>query len=481
MVAIVVIPLLAFLNPPSYEQVLAGAASPLNRLFWPALAAISVVLIAQNRSRVAKLTWPPNIICLLSYLGFAGASGLWAFRPESSFIRFVNEVLIVTPIVLPAMLAPRKADIIHGLFLCFAFALCLNVPFVLSGTKTIINSGVAFIDIGSPGYFSDKNALGECAAIGFLLSLHEIVHRGRRRVLGMIGVGIAAYLIFASNSKTALGLALISPLLAGLVLITRRITGISPAIIVLSIPVCYIVLSSVSHYNVHLLSYKLYGDATFTGRTVIWDFVQSEIDRRPLLGWGYQSFWLVPGSPVFSDAPGWVKMMPNAHNGYYETMLEMGYCGLAFLLVFIITTLHAIGRVADRDTTRAWLVLSLSLYVLAYNFLEALWMLGSACEWLVFLILAVEIGRYWQPLPLRRAAYRSRSSRLGSSGPSLGLQAARLRSRYHHADGNLCQRRLQGHTCRPASSHALTGLDLFKTHKIQQSSPALREASLSEK
>ena len=42
-------------------------------------------------------------------------------------------------------------------------------------------------------------------------------------------------------------------------------------------------------------------------------------------------------------------MMPNAHNGYYDTMLEMGYVGLAFLIVFIIATLHAVGRVADRD------------------------------------------------------------------------------------------------------------------------------------
>jgi len=134
------------------------------------------------------------------------------------------------------------------------------------------------------------------------------------------------------------------------------------------------------------------------------------------LGWGYESFWLVPGSPVFSDAGGWVRQMPNGHNGYYDTMLDMGYLGLAFLLVFISATLHAVGRVADRDPARAWLVLSLALYVLIYNFLESLLMRGFEFEWLVFLILAAEIGRYWQPLPLRRAAYRSRSSRAGSPG-----------------------------------------------------------------
>src|SRR5262249_14473812 len=32
---------------------------------------------------------------------------------------------------------------------------------------------------------------------------------------------------------------------------------------------------------------------TFTGRTLVWDFAVYEIRRSPLLGWGYQSFWLV--------------------------------------------------------------------------------------------------------------------------------------------------------------------------------------------
>lgn len=420
--AIIVFPLLTFFNPYSAEEIARGVARPETRLFWPAIAAISTVLATQNHSSLAKLTWPPHIICLLAFVGFAGASVLWAFAPENSFVRFVQQAMIVTSIVLPAMLTPRTVDIMRGLFLCFAIALCLNVPFVLSGTTTHAYNGVTFVNIGSPGYFENKNALGETAAIGLLLSLHEILYHGWRRVLGVMVAVITIYLVFVSNSKTALGLAFLSPLLAGIVIITRRRTGISPAIILLSIPLCYIVLSSVfPHYSLNLLSYKLYGDATFTGRTIIWDFVQHEIDRRPLLGWGYQSFWLVPGSPA-SDAPGWVKMMPNGHNGYYDTTLEMGYLGLALLIVFIVATLHATGRVADRDPGRAWLVLSLALYVIAYNNLESLWMHGFLVEWLVFLILVAEIGRYWQPLPLRRAAYRSRSSRPGSPGPLLGLQ-----------------------------------------------------------
>jgi exopolysaccharide production protein ExoQ len=180
-------------------------------------------------------------------------------------------------------------------------------------------------------------------------------------------------------------------------------------------------LSSISGIHMNRLSYMLYGDSTFTGRSIIWDFAESEIARSPLLGWGYQSFWLVgPDAPSIVDAPGWVMLMPNAHNGYYDTTLELGYIGYALLAVFIIATLHAIGRVADRDPARAWLTLSLALYIIMWNYLESLWMRGFEFLWVVFLIVVAEIGRYWQPLPLIRAAFgsrtpRSRTPRLGTS------------------------------------------------------------------
>jgi O-antigen ligase len=420
--ALIVFPLLLFFT---YSDIntLEGRLEP--RIFWPAMAAIAVVLAVQNSSR---LTLPPHIICLLAYLAFAGASVLWAFSPERSLIRFVQQAMIVTSIVLPAILAARTADMMRGLFLCFAFALILNLLFVLGGSVTIVTYGSTLVNIGYQGYFEGKNYLGECAAVAFLLSLHELLYRGRRRVLGIIVVAIAILLVFLSDSKTAFGLALISPFLAGFTLIVRKLTRISPAIILLSIPFLYILLSSVSNFNMGRISYMLYGDSTLTGRTIIWDFAQHEIDRSPLLGWGYQSFWLVPDSPAIVDAPGWVKMMPNAHNGYYDTMLEMGYAGLALLLTFVIATLHAIGRVADRDLARAQLVLSLALFIILYNFFESLWMRGFEFLWVVFVIVAAEIGRYWRPFPLRWAAYRSRSPRPGSPVPSPGARNPRLRS-----------------------------------------------------
>src|SRR5208282_3541913 len=68
--ALVVSPLLDFFTDLQTRQIatLAAEASPENRIFWPAVAAISVILAVQNRSRLGRLTWPPHIICLLAYL-----------------------------------------------------------------------------------------------------------------------------------------------------------------------------------------------------------------------------------------------------------------------------------------------------------------------------------------------------------------------------------------------------------------------------
>src|SRR5262245_28350726 len=158
--ASIVSPLLLFVSEPANTLQSVMETRPENRIFWPAMAAISVVLAVRNRSRLGTLTWPPHIICLLAYLAFAGASVLWAFRPELSFIRFVQQVMIVTSIVLPAMLAVRTADLMRGLFLCFALAAILNVFFVLGNAPSIVK----VLD-GYPGYFLGKNYLGEFSAI----------------------------------------------------------------------------------------------------------------------------------------------------------------------------------------------------------------------------------------------------------------------------------------------------------------------------
>jgi O-antigen ligase len=399
-----------------------------NKIFWPATAAIALVLVVQNWSR---LTIPAHIKWLFAYLALAGASVLWAFDPSTSFTRFVQQTTIVTSIVLPTLLAARTADMMRGVFLCFAFASILNIFFVFNQAPIILEGE----SIGYPGYFTFKGILGECAAIAFLLSLHEMLQPGWRRASGIIVAGIATYIVIVSQSKGSLGLAILAPFLAGLVLIITRATRISPAIILMTIPWLYALISFTIGDLINRISYMVYGNYSLSGRTYIWDFVNSEIAQRPFFGWGYQSFWLVgPSAPSITDASGWIKAMPSAHNGYLDTILDTGYPGLAILVTFIFMTLHAIGRLTDREPARAWLLLSLALFVILTNFLESTWMHGMDMLWLMFVIVAAEAGRNLQPphpvvsqppLPRRMIAGR----RLGLARASGADELARFQDR----------------------------------------------------
>jgi len=77
---------------------------------------------------------------------------------------------------------------------------------------------------------------------------------------------------------------------------------------------------------------------------------------------------------------------------------------LFFLLIFIFATLHAAGRLIDRDPARAWLVLSLALYEIMTNFLEKQLAAAAAGGVVMFVILVAErIGRYWYPLSSRQS------------------------------------------------------------------------------
>jgi O-antigen ligase len=406
--ALILDPLLQFFSPTDPRAVSNGTAAALdNRIFWPVIAAISVLLAFQSRSRLAQVTWPPHITSLFAFLSWAGTSVLWASSQQSSFVRFVQQAMVVISVVLPVMLTQRPADVIRGLFLCFALALVINL-LVLNGS--IDKGNCSAKQFCYEGYFQGKNYLGECAAAAFLLSFHEMAHRGWRRASAVIVAAIAIFLVVMSDSKTAFGIIIISPLLALLVLSVRKITRLSLALILLLLPLSYMIILKVSHVDlIGRMAYILYGDSTLTGRTIIWQFLEYEIVQSPLLGWGYQSFWLVPGSPARA-APGWVKMMPEGHNGYYDMTVELGYVGLTFLYVFILSTLHGIGRVADRYPTRAWALLSFALFFIIWNYFESLWMRGFEFLWIAFIIVSAVIGRYLQPLPRPRTSYRPRGA-----------------------------------------------------------------------
>ncbi|MGJ5203827.1 O-antigen ligase family protein [Bradyrhizobium sp. HKCCYLR20261] len=312
-------------------------------------------------------------------------------------MRFVQEAMVLTAIILPALLSPPNANIMRGVFLCFAAGVILNILMIPGGYATYAQYGNALVDIGYQGYFSGKNLLGEFAAIAFLLSVHELLYPGPRRAVGIVVAVAAVVLIVLSSSKTALGLALLAPILAILTLSIARALRLPPVLILAVMIAGYLIFGELAGFTTGRIAYLLTGDSSFTGRTTIWAFSETQIAQRPLLGWGYQSFWLVGAdAPSVTEAPGWVKGMPNSHNGYYDAILELGYVGFGFLMVFLAISVHVIGRVMERDYKRSWILLSVALFVMLYNFLETLWLRAFDVTWVVFVLVIVDAARCWR-------------------------------------------------------------------------------------
>jgi len=135
-------------------------------------------------------------------------------------------------------------------------------------------------------------------------------------------------------------------------------------------------------------------NATLTGRIDIWKEVLP-MTVNPLLGAGYESFWLGPRlEKIWSKE--WDERPNQAHNGYLEVYLDLGWVGIALLGLLmawgyrgILRALHsssAIGRLklaffpvaaiynltehAFRELHPVWIIFLLAVMVIPDSLLQ---------------------------------------------------------------------------------------------------------------
>ena len=130
-------------------------------------------------------------------------------------------------------------------------------------------------------------------------------------------------------------------------------------------------------------------DVTFTGRTDLWKDLLSQ-PINPLMGTGYQSFWLGERAEIF-----WEKYYfhPNqAHNGYIETYLNGGFLGVACLAGLLIAAAATVKRDVIRGVDFARVRFAALIIALFYNWTEAVFNRLSLV-WFILLIAAVNMPR----------------------------------------------------------------------------------------
>jgi exopolysaccharide production protein ExoQ len=372
-----------------------GAGRIENILFWPITAAITLLLVVNNWSRVDRnfLRSLP-ISSLAAYLLFAAASVAWAYSRELAFSRMASHVFLFIIVLLPYSLPIRKSFSFGTIHACYVIALLVSALYVLT---------VPASPIGHAGYFTHKQGLGLLCAVAIILASHEVLFGSwLRRGLSVVSFSLATWLIIESQSKSALALSLIAMIFGFVLILINKLPKVTPAIIVGAVMVVSVFVKN----PVERAGYWLYGDSTLTGRTAIWAFIEQQISRAPWIGWGFHSYYMVPNTP-HNHAVGYIKDMNSSHSGYLELKLETGRIGYWIFLIFIFSTLHRLDAVMRRNPRSAWFYTSTVLFALMLNLLDSLW-LGLNHLWVLYLLVVAEAVRYSIASPSESASKQAR-------------------------------------------------------------------------
>jgi O-antigen ligase len=106
---------------------------------------------------------------------------------------------------------------------------------------------------------------------------------------------------------------------------------------------------------------------TLTGRTEIWALV-IKLVHNPLVGTGFESFWL--GSRL-EAMQRHMRGLNEAHNGYLETYISLGWVGVLLLAVMIVTGYRNMIATFRRNPDAGRFRLALFLTVIVSSFTEA--------------------------------------------------------------------------------------------------------------
>jgi O-antigen ligase len=123
------------------------------------------------------------------------------------------------------------------------------------------------------------------------------------------------------------------------------------------------------------MAHALGRQSNLSGRTDIWAAVLAS-GTNPLLGVGYESYWISPHEIIFarilSDEGWWHPQGLNeAHNGYLEVYLELGWVGVFLISVCLIGGYRHAVAAYRLNPSVGGLLLAYIIITTFYNITEA--------------------------------------------------------------------------------------------------------------
>jgi exopolysaccharide production protein ExoQ len=385
--------------------------SPIDRnVFTFLLLAALAVLLA--RSGRAGLMPRKNVLILL-YFSFCLVSVLWsdfsfvALKRWTKALGDMGMVLIILTESDP--LAALKRLLTRLGFLLFPLSILFIKYYPQIGRRLTMSW-----TLESTGVATQKNELGvDCMMFGvvFLWMLVSAYRerkdprrRGRLLAYGTI-IAMIIWLLNQCNSTTSIT-GLVS---AGSAMwLASRPSRKSAVVHLLVLAVLGLAVTALFFDFGGGIVQALGKDPTLTGRTDIWNLVLS-LHTNPWIGTGFESFWLGPRLEFMRTA------LPNfpineAHNGYVEVYLNLGWAGICFIALLLVTGYKRIISGIRQDSEKGSLFLGFFLCTLFYSFSEAGFRLLTVSWFFLLLVIigashAVSLANSRRPGRLRPAIF----------------------------------------------------------------------------
>jgi O-antigen ligase len=200
---------------------------------------------------------------------------------------------------------------------------------------------------------------------------------------------MALWLLWKADSATSLGCLLAGATLLAITTLSRL--GRKPAVVhgLVVVFIFIAVFGLIIDTNAGLVT-AVGRDTTLTGRTAIWREL-FHLNVNSWVGTGFESFWLGGRAEHFWNIYAW---HPNqAHNGYIETLINLGWIGVAFLGFLMFWGYRNVIRFLRQDRELGRLRLAFFLVAALYNFTEAAFKVMHPV-WIIFLLAIAALPNY---------------------------------------------------------------------------------------
>jgi O-antigen ligase len=360
----------------------------LTYLAFFALAAFCLLQLSQvDRRRLQCLAVPPFLL-LAAWV----AMTCLASQDVATSLKRATLCGFVAVVAASLMLLPRgRLHLATLLSLAAGSLLALSYFGVIFTPEFAIHQAT---DVGEPslagswrGVFAHKNDASAVFSMVAFIGIY--VARSRRTLVGCLICALSLLFFLLSNGKSSTILCCVAVVVSLLATSDRGRFAIGLVVLAPLLALNALGVGSVLFPTLASISAILPLDATFTGRTEIWQFALAQIPSHPFFGYGFAAFWnSETARSAAANLDSWTGAAAHAHNGYLDVALAMGFPGVAIgFWAFVIQPMNDLHR-AMRSNVNAALVLMLAqiwLFGLYLSCVESFFFDRSNPIWVTFL------------------------------------------------------------------------------------------------